>query len=144
MSDSVTPWTAAHQDSLFFSISQRLLKLMSIDPVMPYNHLSLCHPLFLPSDFPSIRSFPMSWLFASGMQRIGVSAAASVLPMNIQDWFTLGLTSLISLQSKGLSRIFSSTTVQKHQFFGTQFLYGPTLTSHISHMVFLMRNHSFD
>ena len=65
-------------------------------------------------------SFPMSQLFASGGQRIEASASASVLPMNIQDWFPLGLTGLISQQSKGLSRVFSNTTVHKHQFFGTQ------------------------
>ena len=72
----------------------------------------------LPSVFPHIRSFPMSQFFASGGQIVGVSA--SVLPMNIQDWFPLGLTGLISLQPKGPSRVFSSTTVQKHQFFSTQ------------------------
>ena len=65
-------------------------------------------------------SFPMSQFFASGGQSIGVSASASVLPMNIQDWFPLGLTGLISMQSKGLSRVFFNTTVQKHQFFGAQ------------------------
>ena len=76
--------------------------------------------LLLPSIFPSIRVFPMSQFFASGGQNIGVSASASVLPMNIQDWFPLGWTGWISLQSKGLSRVFSNTTVQKHQFFGAQ------------------------
>ena len=105
-----------------FSItnSRSLLKLMSIKLVMPSNHLILCHPLLLsPSIFPSIRvlSFP----FASGGQNIGVSASAPVLPMNIQDWFPLGLTGWISLQSKRLSRVFSNTTVQKHQFFSAQF-----------------------
>ena len=73
-----------------------------------------------PQYFPALESFPMSRLFASGGQRIGASASASVLPMNIQGWFPLGLTSLISLQSKGLLRVFSSTTVQKHEFFGAQ------------------------
>ena len=73
-----------------------------------------------PQSFPASRSFPMSWFFASGSQSIGASASASVLPMNIQNWFPLGLTGLISLQSKGLSSVFSSTTVQKHQFFGVQ------------------------
>ena len=86
----------------------------------PSNHLILCHPLlFLSSTFPSIRVFPMSQFFTSGGQSIGVSVSASVLPMTIQGWFPLGLTGLI-LQSKGLSRVFSNTTVQKHQFFGTQ------------------------
>ena len=70
--------------------------------------------------FPASGSFPMSQLFPSGGQSIGVSASSSVLPMNSQDWFPLGLTALISLQSKRLSRVFSNTTVQKHQFFGTQ------------------------
>ena len=73
-----------------------------------------------PQFFPASASFQMSQLFTSGIQSIGVSASTSVLPMNIQDWFPLGWTSLISLQSKGLSRVFCSTTVQKHQFFGTQ------------------------
>ena len=88
--------------------------------VMPSNHLILCRPLFLPSVFPSIRVFSRSQLFESGGQSVGASASASVLPMNIQDWFSLGSTGLVSLQSKGLSRVFSNTTVQKHQFFGAQ------------------------
>ena len=71
--------------------------------------------------FPALGSFPVSQFFASSGQNIGVSASASVLPMDIQDWFPLGLTGWISLQSKGLSRVFSNTTVQKHQFFGAQF-----------------------
>ena len=84
--------------------------------------ISSCRPfLLLPSIVPSIRVFLMSWLFASGGQRIGVSASASVLPMNSQDWFPLGWTGWIFLQSKGLSRVFSNTTVQKHQFFSAQF-----------------------
>ena len=70
--------------------------------------------------FPASGSFPMSQFFASGGESIGTSASASVLPIDIQDWFPLGLTGLISLQSKGLSRVFSNTTVQKHQFFSTQ------------------------
>ena len=89
-----------------------------------------CHPIISSSVitfssclqlFPALGSFPMSQFFASAGQSIGVSASASVLPMNIQDWFPLGWTGLISLQSKGFSRVFSSTTVQKHQFFGPQF-----------------------
>ena len=81
-----------------------------------------------PQSFPASGSFPRSRLFASGGQSIG--ASASVLPVNTQDWFPLGLTGLTSLLSKGLSRVFSSTTVQKHQFFGVlSFLYGPTVTS---------------
>ena len=70
--------------------------------------------------FPESGAFPMNQFFSSGGQSIGASATASALPMNIQDWFPLGLTNLISLQSKGLSRVFSNTTVQKHQFFGAQ------------------------
>ena len=73
-----------------------------------------------PQSFPASGSFPMSQLFASGGQSIGVSTSASVLPLNIHGWFHLGLTGLISLRSKGLSRVFSNTPVQKHQFFGTQ------------------------
>ena len=80
------------------------------------------HPLLplllLPSVFPSIRSFPVGWLFASSEQ--GIRALASLLPMNIQDWSPLGLTDLISLQSRGFSRVLSSTTIWKHQFFGAQ------------------------
>ena len=88
-----------------------------------------CHPTIsfsvissssCPQSFLPLGSFPVSWLFSSGGQSIGVSASASIFPMNIQYWFPLGLTSLISLQSKGLSRVFSSTTVWKHQFFSAQ------------------------
>ena len=96
MSDSVTPWTAAHQVSLSITNSQSLLKLMSIELVMPSNHLFLCHPfLLLPSIFPSIRSFPVSQFFTSGGQSIGVSASASVFSVNIKDWFPLGWTGWI-------------------------------------------------
>ena len=116
-----TPWIAARQASLSITNSQSLLKLMSIELVMPSNHLILYHPLlFLPSIFPSIRVFPVSQFFASDGQSIRVSASTSVLPMNIQDWFPLGWTSWISLHSKGPSRVFSNTIVQKHQFFGAQ------------------------
>ena len=116
-----TPWTAACQASLSFTISWSLLKLMSIESLMPSNHPILCQPLlFLPSIFPSIRVFSNeSNLFAWGGQSIGASASASVLPMTIQDWFPLRLTGLI-LQSRRLSKVFSNTTVQKHQFFYTQ------------------------
>ena len=88
----VTVWTAACQASLFFTISQSLLKLISIELVMPSNHLILCH-LLLQSLLAS-RSFLMGQFFTSGGQNIGASASASVLPMNIQDWFPLGLTDL--------------------------------------------------
>ena len=114
------PWTAARQASLSIINSQSFLNLMSIESVMPSNHLILCHPLLLlPSIFPSIRIFASSQFFISWGQRIG--ASASVLPMDIQDWFPLGLTGLISLQSKGLSVVFSNTTVQNHQIFIVQF-----------------------
>ena len=117
----VTPWTAARQASLSITNSRSLLKLMSIELVMPSNHLILCHPLLLPlSIFPSIRVFSNESVLLISCQSFGVSASTSVLPMNIQDQFPLGWTTWISLQSKGLSRVFSNTTVQKHQFFGTQ------------------------
>ena len=92
-------------------------------PSSPWCHptVSSCCPLLLlPSIFRAAKSFPMSQFFASGGQSIGASASASVFPVNIQDWFPLGWTGLISLQSKGLSSIFSNTTVQRHQFFGAQ------------------------
>ena len=114
-----TPWTAASQASLSITNSWSLFKLMSIESVMPLV-ISSCLPLpLLPSIFLSIRVFSMSQFFASGGQSIGVSALASVLPMDVQDRFPLGWTGWI-LQSKGLSRVFSKTTVQKHQFFGAQ------------------------
>ena len=113
-----TPWTAAPQASLSITNPQSLLKLMSIESVMPSNHLVLCVPFSSHlQSFPASGSFPVSRFFASSGQSIGVSASASVLPMNIQDWFPLGWTGWISLQSKGRSRVFSNTTVQKHQFF---------------------------
>jgi len=108
-----------------------------------------CHPTILSSllpfsfriqSFSASGSFPMSQFFTSGGQSIGVSASASVLPVNIQDWFPLKLTDWISLQSKGLSRVSSNTTVQKHQFFGAQLSLYPTLTSIPDYW----KNHSFD
>ena len=105
-----TPWTATRQSSLSFTISLSLLKLMSIESVMPYSHLILCHPLSsCPQSLPASESFPMSHLFVWCGQSIGVSASASVLPMNTQDWSPLGWTGWISLQSKGLSRVFNTT-----------------------------------
>ena len=116
----VTPWAAACQASLSITNSQSLLKSMSIEWVMPSNHLILHHPLLPPSIFPSIRVFsnestlcitwPKYWSFS-----FSISTFNGYL-----GWFPLGLTDLISLQSKGLSRFFSSTTIWKHQFFGTQ------------------------
>ena len=136
-------WTAACQGSLSFIISWNLLKPMSIESVMTSNYLILCHPLlFLPSIFPSIKVFsnesvphirwPKYW-----------SLSFSISPSNktIQDWFPLGCTGWISLQSKGLSRVFSNTTGQKHRFFlALSFLYSPTLTSIHDYW----KNHSFD
>ena len=116
-----TPWTAAHQASLSITNSWSLPKLMSIESVMAANHLISVVPFSsCPQSFPATGSFPMSQPFASGGQSTGVSASASVLPMSTQNWSPLGWTGWISLQSKGLSRVFSSTTVQKHQFFGAQ------------------------
>ena len=115
-----TPWTAACQGSLSFTISWSLCKLMSIESIMPSNHLILCHPLLLPEIFPNVRVFfsestlhnrwPKYWSF-----NFSISP-----PMNIQGWFPLGLTGLITLLSRGLSRVFPSTTVWRHQFFGAQ------------------------
>ena len=108
-----------------------------------------CHPTISSSvvpfssrlqSFPASGSFPMSQLFTSGGQSIGASALASVLPMNIQDWFPLGLTGWISLQLKGLSRVFSNTTVKKHNSSVLSLLYGPILTSILDYW----KNHSFD
>ena len=116
-----TPRTTARQASLSITNSWSLPKLMSIESVMPSKHLILCHPFSSrPQSFPASGSFQMSQLFASGGQSIGVSASTSVLPKNTLDWSPLGWTGCISLQSKGLSRVLSNTTVQKHQFFGAQ------------------------
>ena len=117
----MTWWTAALQASLSITNSWRVLKLMSIESVIPSNHLILCRPSSCLQSFPASGSFLMSQLFASGGQSTRASASASVLPMNIKDWFLLGWTGLISLQSKGISRVFSSTMVQKYQFFEAQF-----------------------
>ena len=116
----VTPWTAACQASLSITNSQ----CSNSCPLSRWCHLTISSSVVpfssCPKSFPASGSFPMSQLFTSGGQSIGISASASVLPMNIQDWFPLRLTGLIFLQSKRLSRVFSNTTVQKHQCFGTQ------------------------
>ena len=107
-----TPWTTACQTSLSFTISQGLFKLMFNESMMPSNHLTLYCPLVLPpSIFPSIRVFPVGWLFASGGQSIEASVLASVLPMNIQGWFPLKWTGLISLLSKLYWRWFTNINV---------------------------------
>ena len=117
----VTPWTAARQASLSITNSRTSPKPTSIESVMPSNYLSSVGPFSsCPQSFPASGSFQMSQLFARGSQSTGVSASTSVFPMNTQDWPPLGWTGWISLQSKGLSRVFSNTTVQKYQFFGTQ------------------------
>ena len=116
-----TPWTAALQASLSFIISWRCSNSY---PMSWWSHPTILSSVVpfssCPQSFPASGSFPMIWPFASGGQSTGASASALVLPVNIQDWFPLELTGLISLQYKGLSRVFSNTIVQKHQFSGTQ------------------------
>ena len=110
-----TSWTAAHQASLSLTISQNLYKLMSIALMISSSHLILWCPLsLLPLSFPELGTFPKSCLFASGDQNTGASASASVITMGIQGWCPLRLTGLISLLSKGLSGVFSSTTFERH------------------------------
>ena len=136
----VTPWTAASQASLSITNSRTLLKLMSIKVVMQSNNLILCGPFYsCLQSFPASGSLPMSLFFASGCQNIEASASASVLPMNIQDWFILGLTSLISLQTKGLSRFFSNHS-SKVSFFSAQL----SLWSNSHIHTCLWKKHSFD
>ena len=117
----VTQWTAACQVSLSFTISQSLLKLMSVESVMASNQLILS-PTSPPALIPSQHQGLFQWVNSSHevAKILGVSALASFLPKNTWGWSPLELTGWISLQSKGLSRVFSNTTVQKHQFFGTQ------------------------
>ena len=117
----VTAWTGAHQASLSITSSWSLFKLMSIESVMPPNHLILCPPLLLlPPIFVSIRVFSNESVLRIRWPKYWSFSFSISLPMNIQDWFPLGWTGWISLQSKGLSRVFSNITVQKHQFFGAQ------------------------
>ena len=114
-----TPLITARQACLSITNSQSSLRLISIESVMPPSHFILCRPLLLlPPNYPSIKSFPMSQRFAWGSQSTGVSALASFYPKKSQDSSPSEWTGWISLQSKGLSRVFSNTTVQKHQFFG--------------------------
>ena len=120
---------------------KELVKLMSIESVLSSNHLILCHLLLLlPSISPRIWVFSMSQLFTSGGQSTGASASALVFPMNIHGWFPLRRTSLISWLCKGLSRVFSNTAVQRHQFLVLSFLYSLILTSIHDYW----KNHSFD
>ena len=113
-----TPWTVACQASLSITNSRSLLRFMSIELVMSSNHFILCCH-FCHQSFSALGFFSMSQFFPSHGQSIGASASASALPMNIQDWFLLQWTGLISLQSNWLSRVYSNITVQKHQFFST-------------------------
>ena len=135
----VTPWTAARQAFLSFTISWSLLNLMSIELVMLSNHLILCCPLLMPSIFPSIRSFPVSQLFASGGQSIGASASASVLPINIQGWFTwlTGWSPCCPRDSQA-----SSPAPQLESIYSSalSLLYDPTLISILDYW----KSHNFD
>ena len=136
-----TPGTAASQASLSFTVSQSLLKFMSFESVVPQPS----HPLSpsfssSPQSFPASESFPMSWLITSGSQSIWASASASVLRINIQDWFPLRLTGLICLLFKGLSRVFSNTTFKSINSSVLSFHYSPTLTSIHDYW----KNHSFN
>ena len=116
----VTSWTAAGQPSLSFTLSQSLLKLVCIESVMPSNHLILYRPLLLlPSVFPNIRVFSSELALCIRCPKYW-SFSISPSTVNIQSWSPLGWTGWISLQSKRLSRVFSNTTVRKHQFFGMQ------------------------
>ena len=124
----MTSWTAAHQASLSFTISQSLLKFMSIESVMPSNHLILCHPLLLPSIFPSIRVFSYELALCIRWAKYW-SFSFSISPSKEYSGLIFsGLTGLISLQSKGLSKVFSNTTVQSINSSGLS-LHGPTLIS---------------
>ena len=130
MSDSVTPWIAAYQASLSITNSRSLPILMSIESVMPSSHLVHCHPHSPPAfNLSQHQGLFLSQFFASGGQSNGASALASVLPKKSQGWSPSEWTGWISLQSKGLSRVFSKTTIQKHQFFSAQLSSQPN--SHI-------------
>ena len=139
MSESLPLHELQHASFPSFTISQSLLRFMSVELVMLSNHLILCCPLLLlPSIFPIIRVFSNESLFASGSQNIG--ASASVFLMNIQNWFPLGLTGLISLESKGLSESSPAPQFESINSSAFCFLYGPTLTSVLDDW----KNHSFD
>ena len=126
----MTPWTIACQASLSFPIPWSLLKLLSIESVMPSNHLVLCCPLLLlPLTFSSIRVFLMSQLFESGGQNIGTPTSASVFPMNIQGWFPLESTGWISLQSKGFQHHISKASILHYSAFFMLQLSHPFMTT---------------
>ena len=141
VSNSATPWTPARQAFLSITNSQSLLKLMSIELVMPSSHLILCHPrLLLPSIFPSISVFSNETVLCIRWPKCW-SFSFSICPSNeYSGLIPLGWTGLISLQSKGLSRVFSNNTVQSINSSGLSFLYSPTLTSIHDHW----KNHSLD
>ena len=120
MSDSLWPHELQYMSSLSFTISWSLLRLLSIELVMPSSHLILCHHFSYPQSSLAYGSFPGSQIFTSYGQSIGASPLAWVLRVIIQGWFPLGLTGLISLLSRKLSRVFSSTVIGKHQFFSAQ------------------------
>ena len=141
MSDSVTSWTAAHKASLSITITLNLLKLLPIESVKPSSHLILCHHLLhLPSIFPSTMVFANELALLNSWTNTGASALSSVLPMNVQGWFPLRVTGLISFLSKGHSRVFSSTTIGKHQFFSMQL----SLRSNSHIYIWLLEYNTFD
>ena len=136
-----TPWITARQASLSITNSRSSLRLTSIESVIPSSHFLLCCPLSsCPQFLPASDSFPMSQFFSWGDQSTGVSALASVLPKNTQDLSPSEWTGWISLQSKGLSRVFSNSTVQKHNSSVLSLLHSPTLTSIYGYW----KNHSLD
>ena len=132
----VMPWTAAWQASLSITNSWSLLKPMSIKSVMPSNHLILCHPLCsCLQSFPASGSFPMSLLFVSGEQSIGVSASTSVLPMNIQDWFPLGLMVWSPCSWRDSQESSATPQFQSINYLVLGFLYGPTLNPCVTYLL---------
>ena len=132
-----TPWTTAHQASQSITNSQSSPKLMCIKLVMPSSHLILYSPLLLlPPIPPRIRVFSSESTLCMRWPSTGVSPLASFLPKNTQDWSPLEWTGWISLQSKGLSREFSNTTVQKHQFFNAQLSSQSNQVAQILHLIF--------
>ena len=136
-----TPGIVALQAPLSSTISQNFFKFMSIESVMLFNYLILCQPLLLPPSIsPSIRVFFNESALCIRWPKYGALTSASVFPMNIQDWVPLELTGLISLKTKGLSRVFSGTTIQKHQFFSIP----PSLWSTRTSVHDYWKNHNFD